>query len=52
MAEGNFFHIKSRLNGMVLDVKGGGDSPGTEVMMSKINLLKLFSMYIIQFYSL
>ena len=33
VAEGRYFFIRSRLSSKVLDVKGMGTSPGTEVVM-------------------
>lgn len=31
--QGKFFQIRSRLNGLVLDIEGNGTSPGTKVVM-------------------
>ena len=33
MNSNKFFYIKSKMNGLVLDVKGSDKSPGTEVIM-------------------
>ena len=32
MPSGKFFYIESKLNGLVLDIKGADESPGTEVI--------------------